>query len=118
MVVHHGCPGSPEREVAMKRVRFSIEAPKAKKVMLAADFTDWEARAKAMRKEKAGSRTFAATVNLPPGTYQYRFIVDGEWVDDRPRRQPLRLAELPPDRLRVAPQARRGPRPIACLDRR
>lgn len=66
----------------MKRVRFSIEAPKARKVMLAADFTDWQARAKAMRKEKAGGRTFAATVNLPPGTYQYKFIVDGEWVED------------------------------------
>jgi 1,4-alpha-glucan branching enzyme len=66
----------------MKRVRFSLEAPNASKVLLVGDFTDWQARAKAMRKEKAGGRTFTATVNLPPGTYQYKFIVDGKWVDD------------------------------------
>jgi hypothetical protein len=25
---------------------------------------------------------WATTVSLPPGTYYYRFIVDGEWRDD------------------------------------
>ncbi len=66
----------------MKRVRFSIEAPRAKTVLLAGDFTDWQARARKMRRVRRGSTTFAATVSLPPGTYQYKFLVDGEWLED------------------------------------
>jgi hypothetical protein len=31
---------------------------------------------------KPRSRTFAAMVSLPPGRYEYKFIVDGEWVED------------------------------------
>jgi len=66
----------------MKRIRFSIEAPGAKNVLLAGDFTDWEAHARKMRRIRRGSGTFAATVALPPGTYQYKFLVDGEWFED------------------------------------
>jgi len=66
----------------MKRVRFSMQAAGAKEVFLAADFTDWEAHARAMRREKLRGRTFATTVSLPPGAYEYKFIVDGEWRED------------------------------------
>jgi len=66
----------------MKRIRFSVSAPGAKSVLLAADFTDWEAHARRMKRTKPRSRTFATTVSLPPGTYEYKFIVDGEWAED------------------------------------
>lgn len=66
----------------MKRVRFSIQAPGAKNVLLAGDFTDWEAHAHKMRRLRRGGATFAATVSLPPGTHQYKFLVDGEWRED------------------------------------
>ena len=66
----------------MKRVRFTIQAPGAKKVLLAGDFTNWERRARSMRRGRTSSRTFAAYINLHPGTYQYKFIVDGEWITD------------------------------------
>jgi 1,4-alpha-glucan branching enzyme len=66
----------------MKKVRFSLSAPGAKQVLLAADFTDWEAHARRMKRTKPRSRTFAATVTLARGTYEYKFIVDGEWVED------------------------------------
>ena len=33
-----------------------------------------------MRKE--GDGEWKATVSLPPGRYEYRFIVDGHWVSD------------------------------------
>lgn len=66
----------------MKRVRFSLVAPGAKEVLLAGDFTDWEAHARKMKREKRGSRTFATAVSLPPGNHQYKFIVDGEWLED------------------------------------
>ncbi len=66
----------------MKRVRFTVEAPGAESVLLAADFTDWEGHARKMRRVRRGSPAFATTVSLAPGTYQYKFLVDGEWVED------------------------------------
>ena len=66
----------------MKKILFSVLAPKAKDVMLVGDFTSWQARPLPMDRMKPRSRTFAATVDLPPGTYQYKFIVDGEWMED------------------------------------
>ena len=65
-----------------KRVRFSYQAPGVKAVMLAGDFTDWMAGARPMRRDRPRSSTFATTVSLPPGSYQYKFVVDGEWVED------------------------------------
>jgi len=66
----------------MKRILFSLLARRAKDVQLVGDFTGWEARPIIMDRMKPRSRTFGAAVDLPPGTYQYRFIVDGEWVED------------------------------------
>ncbi len=66
----------------MARVRFTIDAPNARKVLLAGDFTDWEAAARPMRRRKAGAATFSTSVTLPPGTYEYKFLVDGNWVED------------------------------------
>jgi 1,4-alpha-glucan branching enzyme len=66
----------------MKKTLFIITAPKAKEVVLVGDFTDWQARPLTMDRMKPRSRTFAAAVTLPPGSYQYKFIVDGEWTED------------------------------------
>ena len=66
----------------MRKVLFSLTAPKAKDVMLVGDFTNWQATPLVMDRMKPRSRTFAAAVNLPPGTHQYKFLVDGEWMED------------------------------------
>ncbi len=66
----------------MKRVLFGLVAPRAKDVRLVGDFTNWQERPLVMDRMKPRSRTFAAMVSLPPGTYQYKFIVDGEWAED------------------------------------
>ena len=66
----------------MKRVRFILDAPGAKEVFLAGDFTDWEAHARRMRCVRRGSGTFSIGVPLAPGTYEYKFMVDGEWRED------------------------------------
>ena len=65
----------------MKQVRFSVDAPNAQKVFLAGDFTDWEKNARPMRRSKAGG-SFVATVTLPKGRHEYKFIVDGSWHPD------------------------------------
>ncbi len=63
-----------------KKQTFSFTAPDAMSVMLVGDFTHWQAQPSPMRKAADGAWT--ASVELPPGTHSYRFIVDGDWRDD------------------------------------
>ena len=59
--------------------RFSIDPGEgARKVFLAGDFNNWTP--KRMQRQKNGA--FVAIVLLPPGEYQYKFVVDGRWVTD------------------------------------
>lgn len=60
-------------------VKFSLKAPpQARKVCLAGDFNSW--KPVDMKKQKDGA--YCATLELKSGTYQYKFIVDGNWVTD------------------------------------
>ena len=60
---------------------FELLAPDAKNVLLAGDFTEWEQNASLMKRLKTG--VWKLKVSLPTGsTVQYRFLVDGSWVDD------------------------------------
>jgi 1,4-alpha-glucan branching enzyme len=59
---------------------FSIHAPAASTVLLAGSFTHWQQDALPMTKTENGN--WSITLPLAPGTYYYRFIVDGEWLDD------------------------------------
>ncbi|HOW67298.1 MAG TPA: isoamylase early set domain-containing protein [Candidatus Paceibacterota bacterium] len=63
-----------------KKVTFSLTAPGAGKVSLAGCFTDWDKSPLIMKRQKGG--VWKTTVPLAPGTYEYRFIVDGQWQDD------------------------------------
>ncbi|MEN9574315.1 MAG: hypothetical protein RL514_2170 [Verrucomicrobiota bacterium] len=65
---------------AKRRVSFSLSAPDARNVKLAGDFTGWEADAREMTRQRNGS--WKATLAVPPGQHEYRFIVDGQWADD------------------------------------
>lgn len=64
----------------LKKVEFSLEAPVANSVKLAADFTDWEKHSVEMMHSPDG--VWFTVVPLAPGSYSYRFIVDGQWRDD------------------------------------
>ena len=59
---------------------FVLDAPIAKAVALVGDFTHWEEHPIPMKKNRTG--VWKAQVNLQPGTYHYRFLVDGQWSDD------------------------------------
>jgi len=60
-------------------MRFSITPTRpARKVALAGDFNKWKPTP--MKKGKNGA--FVAVVALKPGTYEYKFLVDDEWVVD------------------------------------
>jgi len=59
---------------------FAITAPGAVNVQLMGDFTHWQKHPISM--EKGAKGVWWTTVELAPGTYHYRFFVDGEWRDD------------------------------------
>ena len=64
-----------------KSVAFTVHADKGKDVYLAGEFNDWDPTAKKMA-YKARSGVYAATIKLAPGTYQYKFVIDGTWCAD------------------------------------
>lgn len=59
---------------------FEVLEPQARQVVLAGDFSQWQARIP-LRRLPDGR--WVAEVRLPPGTYEYAFVVDGgRWVQD------------------------------------
>jgi len=54
--------------------------PGAKKAFVAGDFNEWDPARNRMVKARDGS--FRARVKLPPGKYEYKFFIDGDWVED------------------------------------
>jgi 5'-AMP-activated protein kinase regulatory beta subunit len=61
-------------------VNFSLLAPQAEKVSVAGDFNEWNPMSHQMKKDKKG--VWKVSLNLIPGTYQYKFFVDGDWQSD------------------------------------
>ena len=59
---------------------FGFRAPGALSVQLVGDFTHWQKSPISLRKDADG--LWRATVQLAPGVYHYRFLVDGQWRDD------------------------------------
>lgn len=70
----------PKQKSAKQKVTFSLAAPDARDVQLAGDFTGWQQTPISLKRDKTG--TWKKTVTLPPGRYEYRLLVDGEWRDD------------------------------------
>ncbi|MCL6534059.1 MAG: alpha amylase N-terminal ig-like domain-containing protein [Armatimonadetes bacterium] len=64
-------------------VTFRFETPTpAEKVYLAGTFNEWQPRATPMHSTDGG-RTWSLTLELEPGVYQYKFVVNGtEWHID------------------------------------
>lgn len=68
--------------VKTRRITFTAHAEVGSRVFLAGSFNNWDAAAREM-KDKQGNGIFTATVSLVPGTYQYKFVIDGNWHADR-----------------------------------
>jgi len=60
-----------------RRVIFALEEPAAREVLLLGSFGNWEDRPQRMTQDKAG--VWKASLWLPSGAHEYRFLVDGEW---------------------------------------
>ena len=67
---------------ARRRVEFRFEDLPGRNVAVAGTFNDWKP-AKLMT-DKNGNGVYVAVMLLEPGTYEYKFVVDGEWrLDER-----------------------------------
>jgi 1,4-alpha-glucan branching enzyme len=65
-------------------VCFEFTHPTASTVCVAGTFNDWQAEAKPLH-SLGGGHWLKETV-MPPGTYEYCLVVDGQWIPD-PRAQ-------------------------------
>lgn len=63
------------------RVNFSVRAEKGSRVFLAGSFNNWDPTAKEMA-DKNGEGIYTATISLAPGSYQYKYVIDGTWCAD------------------------------------
>lgn len=77
-----------KKQLSKQKVAFTFTAPEAKEVLLVGDFTGWQDAPLGMKKSKNGK--WQKAISLPPGRYEYRLLVDGQWRDDPecPHRQP------------------------------
>ena len=60
---------------------FRLLAPDASEVRVAGDFNDWQPD-RAAHLDPDGQGVWSTVLDLQPGRYQYRFIVDGRWIED------------------------------------
>ena len=74
-------PATKKAAAKTTRVTFSVRAEVGSKVFLAGSFNSWDPTAKEMV-DKKGEGVFAATVSLPAGSHQYKFVIDGTWCAD------------------------------------
>lgn len=72
---------APKAAIKTQRVTFSVRAEAGSNVFVAGSFNNWDPTAKAMA-DKKGEGLYTATLSLAPGSYQYKFVIDGTWCAD------------------------------------
>ncbi|OZC08018.1 hypothetical protein X798_05014 [Onchocerca flexuosa] len=70
---------SPEDLKDYRRIWFEIRAPTSKIVLLSASFVNWECFLLCQKLENDAEK-FGVWVDIPPGRYEFVFIVDGHWT--------------------------------------
>ena len=63
-----------------KRHQIALDAPHAESVAVTGCFCGWDPVAHPLKRSRHG--VWKTTLMLPPGQYEYRFMVDGGWHDD------------------------------------
>jgi 1,4-alpha-glucan branching enzyme len=71
---------APNAESQLVTVRFEFAHPTAKSVCIAGTFNHWQPEAKTLHSSSTGH--WWKETALPPGTYEYCFVVDGQWIPD------------------------------------
>jgi hypothetical protein len=69
-----------QAKTVKRQVALSVRADGAKEVVVTGDFTGWSPDRERLDEIRSGE--WSTILELPPGEYQYRLRVDGEWRDD------------------------------------
>jgi len=64
----------------VKTIRLELYAPQAREVFVAGSFNDWRLLPAASAGSHKGK--WARELALAPGSYEYLFVVDGQWMAD------------------------------------
>ena len=72
-------PQEKTKETKQKPVEFALNAPQANSVVVAGSFNNWDPKKTAMQRDGEKWKT---KIPLAPGRYEYRFVVDGQWITD------------------------------------
>jgi transcriptional regulator with XRE-family HTH domain len=75
------------KQLKPKSVRFQINAPDANTVFLTGCFNNWKSSTTPLKKNSKG--TWTVDIELKPGEYQYKFIVDDDWWIDPTNEQTI-----------------------------
>jgi len=71
---------SSRKQPPSGKVRFEFVHSTARRVSVVGTFNGWNADVDQMTLRESGN--WVKELELPPGTYEYRYVVDGEWVQD------------------------------------
>jgi 1,4-alpha-glucan branching enzyme len=63
---------------SLRSVEISCQAPDAQSVFLTGTFNAWDPSACPMKRAVGGM--WRVSLQLAPGVYEYKFLLDGEWV--------------------------------------
>ncbi len=64
----------------LTEVMFSVFSPEAKDVFLVGEFNNWQINESGRMMQNNG--TWSKRINLNAGKYRYRFVIDGNWIED------------------------------------
>jgi len=64
----------------IKEILFLLEAIEAKKVSLVGEFNNWNPDVDPMQRD--GNGIWSKTKKLSSGNMEYKFLVDGKWIQD------------------------------------
>ena len=67
-----------KHEQEQDEVRFTLHAPDAKSAFLVGTFNGWNTEATPLERCDLGE--WMTSLSLPPGRYEYKYVIDGEWV--------------------------------------
>ncbi len=74
-------PSTSLTSLAQEGTVFALAAPGAKEVQLVGDFSAWKPIPLV---DPDGDGVWTVVLKLPPGRYEYAFLVDGKWVGQDP----------------------------------
>ncbi|MDH4187070.1 MAG: isoamylase early set domain-containing protein [Nitrospira sp.] len=74
-------PRATRQPAAKHAVVFEYFDPSATVVALVGDFNKWDVKARPLKRDAGG--LWKVKVQLEPGTYQYKFVINGDrWEED------------------------------------